>query len=170
LYRYVVDGSEYHSNQYGLSDFRTLWWYAGKRRIAMSYHDGQQTTCWIDPRDPSQAVLSRGVGAPILWFALVIPFGVLGVAGIRQHSTQSIHRTISSAMTLKLIGAVGLLMTLPIVSVILPDGIADIRDGIWTVGEIVILTVSVVMLLGSAMCLIFPPGRFSRGRLTRSDL
>lgn len=82
LYRYVVDGREYRSNQY--SFFPSPGGYDASANIVNRFPRGFQTRCYVSPRDPTQAVL-QPQDLTTLWI-VVIPgvfliIGVLGLAG-----------------------------------------------------------------------------------------
>lgn len=86
FYRYAVAGKDYKSNRYdhfgGSSSGR-----AGKVRVVEKYPPGAQAVCFVNPDDPTEAVLRPGLG----WSALfgLIPLVFFGVglvvllAGIR---------------------------------------------------------------------------------------
>jgi hypothetical protein len=67
-YVYWVDGRVYQSNRYNFTERSTPWYY-GKRRIVERYPAGQQALCYVDPDDPSEAVLSLG-WRRTAWFIL----------------------------------------------------------------------------------------------------
>jgi hypothetical protein len=81
LYSYEFDGREHRSNRYhfmgGSSSGRK-----GKAAIVNQYPAGSWQTCFVNPRNPSEAVLERGLTRD-MWFG-VIPavFMLIGVGGI----------------------------------------------------------------------------------------
>jgi hypothetical protein len=77
-FHYTINGLVYRSNQYNSTDFQTPWYY-GKRGITDSYPVGAAADCYVDPQDPTQAVLTRhlAVTTPwLLWPLIVIVLGV----------------------------------------------------------------------------------------------
>jgi hypothetical protein len=77
-YRYSVNGQAYRSNLYNPTDFQTPWYY-GKRGITNDCPVGAVAVCYVDPKDPTQAVLTRHVGVAAIW--LLWPFAVLLLGG-----------------------------------------------------------------------------------------
>lgn len=81
LYRYRIDGREYHSNRYHFHTGSTGG-YEGKARAVERLPAGARFTCWVDPDDPSQAVIERGLGREA-WISLVpLLFVIVGGGGI----------------------------------------------------------------------------------------
>jgi hypothetical protein len=68
VYKYLVDRqwhqSDRYSFQYGASSGRE-----GKQRVVNRYPAGSEKTCYVDPDDPTQAVLNRDF-VPGMWFGL----------------------------------------------------------------------------------------------------
>jgi len=68
-YTYTVNNKRYESSRYdlvgGASSGR-----AGKEAIVRQHPPGSELTCFVNPRDPSIAVIDRGL-RPIMWFALL---------------------------------------------------------------------------------------------------
>jgi hypothetical protein len=80
LYSYEVAGRQYESNRYDFlggsdSDF------AGQSAIAARYRPGTRVDCYVDPQDPTAAVLSRSFRSAYL-FGLV-PLALLLAMAIR---------------------------------------------------------------------------------------
>lgn len=81
LYRYEVDGRELRSNRYqfmgGSSSGRE-----GKSAIVRQYRVGREAVCYVNPDDPTDAVLERGFTAG-MWFGLLpLVFVAVGVGGM----------------------------------------------------------------------------------------
>lgn len=80
-YDYQYQGISYRSNTYALK-YEGSDSYAKTSNLARRYTQGSQQRCFVNPKQPSQAVLSRGS----LWmgFALLFPliFVVIGLGGI----------------------------------------------------------------------------------------
>lgn len=81
LYRYEVDGRTYRSNRYHFVSGSSSG-YDGKRAIVRAHPVGSTRTCYVDPADPTQAVLQRG-WASDMWFGLIpLVFVLVGGGGI----------------------------------------------------------------------------------------
>lgn len=74
-YAYRFEGREYRSNRYqfvgGSSSGQ-----ASKAKVVAKYRRGSETICFVNPKNPSEAVLDRGNDQ--FWFAL-IPFVFIGI-------------------------------------------------------------------------------------------
>ncbi|HOP98860.1 MAG TPA: DUF3592 domain-containing protein, partial [Verrucomicrobiota bacterium] len=80
LYRYEIDGREYKANRYdfmgGSSSGR-----AGKEEIVRRHPPGHRTFCYVNPSDPTDAVLKPGF-TPTMWFGLFpLVFVAVGAGG-----------------------------------------------------------------------------------------
>ena len=81
LYRYRHRGREYHSDRYHFFTGSSSG-YEGKARVVESYPAGRRFTCWVDPDDPGEAVIERGLGGEA-WIALLpLVFVLAGGAGV----------------------------------------------------------------------------------------
>ncbi len=74
-YRYPYNGEEYTSHQFGTgskkySDYRAA------QQMALRYEAGSKTTCYVNPKAPTEAILQRGS----LWFGFAVLFPLLFVA------------------------------------------------------------------------------------------
>jgi len=85
LYRYQFGGRTYHSNRYGFVGGSSSGYY-GKRDIARRYRPGSRVTAWVDPSDPSRAVLDRSYSALHLVALLPLILLAAGVAVFRKWS------------------------------------------------------------------------------------
>jgi hypothetical protein len=82
LYRYRMNGAEYRANRYIFGAVSSSG-YDGKRAIVSQYPPGRATICYVNPEDPTDAVLVRKATAG-LWFGLIpLVFVLVGVGGIR---------------------------------------------------------------------------------------
>lgn len=76
FYTYSFGGREYGSNRYhfmgGSSSGR-----AGKVALVARYPAGRETVCYVNPRDPTLAVLERGW--QMLYLVALIPLGIVAV-------------------------------------------------------------------------------------------
>lgn len=81
LYRYTYGGREYHSNRYHFFSGSTSG-YESKARVVEAHPAGHRFTCWVDPDEPSEAVVARGLGAQS-WIAVVpLVFVAAGGGGV----------------------------------------------------------------------------------------
>lgn len=78
LYRYDYGGRDYHSNRYHFFTGSTSG-YEGKARVVEALPAGRRFTCWVDPDDPSEAVIERGLSGES-WIA-VVPLLFVAVGG-----------------------------------------------------------------------------------------
>lgn len=81
LYRYRVEGREYHSNRYHFQTGSTGG-YDAKAKVVERLPAGARFTCWVDPDDPAEAVVERGLGSEA-WISLVpLVFVIVGGGGM----------------------------------------------------------------------------------------
>jgi hypothetical protein len=81
LYAYEVNGREFRANRYHFMRWSSSG-YDGKARIVAQYPPGAKSICYVNPKNPNDAVLLRGF-TPMMWFGLLPGlFLVLGVAGM----------------------------------------------------------------------------------------
>ncbi len=81
LYTYTIGGVAYRSNRYGFMGGSSSG-YKGKRKIVDRYPPGAEAVCYVNPVDPSEAVLSTALGG-MIWFALIpLVFMVVGGGGV----------------------------------------------------------------------------------------
>lgn len=67
-FKYEIAGVTYHSNAFNFTDFMTPM-ESGKRALIERFPVGASARCYVNPRDPAQAVLTRDV-RPTLAFGL----------------------------------------------------------------------------------------------------
>ena len=80
-YTYQVAGQSYDGDRYNFSVGSSSG-YDGKKRIVDAYPVGAEVPCFIDPHDPSRAVLNRDPGLFLLWGLLAVPFLAIGFGGM----------------------------------------------------------------------------------------
>ncbi len=74
-------GREFKSSRYSFMGGSTSG-YQGKADVVASLPEGSATTCWVDPADPTNAVLHRGFSGE-MWFGLLpLVFVAVGAGGI----------------------------------------------------------------------------------------
>jgi hypothetical protein len=89
LYRYEVNGREYRSNRYSFMGGSSSG-YDGKAEVVRQYPPGQRATCYVNPGNPTDAVLVRGF-TPLMWFGLLpLAFLLAGGFGL-VHSASNPH-------------------------------------------------------------------------------
>jgi hypothetical protein len=81
VYKYHVGIREYESDRYQFVKVSSSG-RAGKKRIVDQYPPGKQAHCFVDPRDPTQAVLNRNFTADMLIGLLPIAFVLVGGIGL----------------------------------------------------------------------------------------
>ncbi len=81
LFEYEHNGQTLRTDRYSFMGGSSSG-YRGKRRVVDQYPVGSEARCWVDPADPSRAVLFRGF-SPVLWFGLIpAVFVLVGVGGM----------------------------------------------------------------------------------------
>jgi hypothetical protein len=81
LYRYTVNGTEYKSSRYHFMG-GSSGGYRGKAAIVARFSPGSRAVCYVNPRDPNDAVLERGFTSD-LWFGLIpLVFALVGGGGL----------------------------------------------------------------------------------------
>ncbi len=82
-YRYTFEGRDHESTKHEKSPTADSD-YAAMQRLVLRYPAGSDATCYVNPRDPAEAVLKR----PGFGFVFMIPFAsifvAIGVFGIRS--------------------------------------------------------------------------------------
>ncbi len=80
-YRYLVSGRLYESSRYRFLGGSSSG-YDGKAEVVAALPVGRQAVCFVDPKNPAQAVLDRGFGFWVLLALVPIAFCALGLWGI----------------------------------------------------------------------------------------
>jgi hypothetical protein len=81
VYSYEVAGKTYQADRY---EFHHTW-SKGRDRLQKEadlvarYRPGSQTTCYVNPHDPADAVLHRRIGAVAILFTAPLSFALIGV-------------------------------------------------------------------------------------------
>jgi hypothetical protein len=81
LYQYTIDGRQYRSNRYGFFAGSSSG-YQGKAEIVGRFPRGLQTRCYVDPADPTQAVLQPRDASSMWWAAIPGVFFAGGLLGL----------------------------------------------------------------------------------------
>jgi len=80
-YQYAFNGELHISNRYGfLNDFGGD--LAGKERLVKQLKSGSPETCFVNPADPTVAVMDRSIGGIVGAGILGLVFALFGSAGI----------------------------------------------------------------------------------------
>jgi len=77
-FRYEVAGVEHVSERYRVSRISSSG-HAGKQRIVDTLPPGTDSTCFVNPEDPSEAILRRDWGGEWIFVAAGLGFSALGV-------------------------------------------------------------------------------------------
>jgi hypothetical protein len=80
-YRYFVDDRGYVGDRYQFMDWSTSG-SRGKAGIVARLRPGTRTQCWVNPDDPSDAVIERGLTSDLWLGLIVLPFVIVGGGGI----------------------------------------------------------------------------------------
>src|SRR5579862_2986021 len=81
LYSYVVNDREYKANRYDFMGGSSSG-FKGKQAVVARFSRGSKALCYVDPTDPTQAVLERGF-TPIMWVGLLpLVFVLLALVGM----------------------------------------------------------------------------------------
>jgi len=80
-YEYTVDGLPYRGEKYhfmpGASSGRK-----GKQAVVDRYPVGLATSCYVNPSDPREAVINRGLTMDMWWGLFPLPFLAVGIGGL----------------------------------------------------------------------------------------
>ena len=96
LYRYEVDGREYRSNQYEFMGGSSSG-YDGKAAIVHQFPPGMKATCYVNPSDPTEAVLEREFTTEMLWGLFPLIFFFVGAGGVTWALTTTRKPVINTA-------------------------------------------------------------------------
>ncbi len=80
-YKYRVGGREYRSDRYDWSVGSTSG-RASKEAVVERYPEGSEATCYVNPRDPTDAVINRDFEAVYLVGLFPMIFFVVGLVGV----------------------------------------------------------------------------------------
>lgn len=106
LYSYQFNGRQYRANRYDFMGVSSSG-YDGKQVVVARFAPGSKALCYVDPADPTQAVLQRGF-TPAMWIALLpLVFVLLGLVGfvstLRKRNAQNqVTETIGQGFPVRL--------------------------------------------------------------------
>jgi len=81
LYQYEFNGQTYKSDRYDFVGGSSSG-YQGKARVVEQYEAAANPVCYVNPNDPSEAVLKRGFHAKLLLALFPLPFLLVGIGGL----------------------------------------------------------------------------------------
>jgi len=81
LYAYIQNGREFRSNRYGFMGGSSSG-YDGKAAIVHTFRPGMHAICYVNPDDPTDAVLNRGFTSDMLFGLIPLAFFAIGVLGL----------------------------------------------------------------------------------------
>lgn len=80
-YEYEVGDARYEGDRYNFS-IGSSSGYDRKAAVVARYPSGTETTCRVDPDDPSKSVIDPAPGLYLLWGLFPVPFLLIGIVGI----------------------------------------------------------------------------------------
>jgi len=95
FYQYEFDGKTYKSDRYSFVGGSSSG-HKGKARVVESYKKARNPVCYVNPKDPSEAVLKRGFHLGLLVGFIPILFVAVGLAGL-AHAIRGRKRRLQSA-------------------------------------------------------------------------
>jgi len=81
LYEYAFNGRTYKCDRYDFIGGSSSG-YERKARVVEQYQSAAQPICYVNPKNPSEAVLKRGFHAKLLLALLPLPFLLIGIGGM----------------------------------------------------------------------------------------
>ncbi len=81
LYQYDFNGQTYKCDRYEFLGGSSSG-YERKARVVEQYRTAANLVCYVNPKDPSEAVLKRGFHAKLLLALVPLPFLLIGVGGL----------------------------------------------------------------------------------------
>lgn len=82
VFKYTVNQQEYQSDTYCFTSMSSNTANRWKRQVVKDHPAGKQTTCFVNPNDPTEAVIERGWVPDMWWGFFPIPFLLVGVAAL----------------------------------------------------------------------------------------
>ena len=81
VFSYTFDNRPYQSSRYCFMEMTSNTSSAWKRDVVASHPPGLQTVCFVNPQDPSDAVMDRGWVPDMWWMFFPLPFVGIGFVG-----------------------------------------------------------------------------------------
>ncbi len=91
VYEYVFNGQAFRSSRYKFIGGSSSG-YEGKAAVVRQYQPGKSAVCYVNPENPSEAVLNRQFGAEAFLALIPILFMIVGAAGT-VHSLRKSQKT-----------------------------------------------------------------------------
>jgi hypothetical protein len=82
VYEYEFEGKTYQSGRYDFVSMASNTSMASRRAIIKAHPPGTETVCFVNPAQPSEAVLQRGWSSEMWWGLFPIPFVLIGLLGL----------------------------------------------------------------------------------------
>ncbi|MCP4397864.1 MAG: DUF3592 domain-containing protein [bacterium] len=83
LYSYEINGKEYRSNRYHfMSGFSSG--FSDTAAIVNRYPPGTEITCYVNPKNPRDAIIERGFTSDLLYGLIPLIFMLIGAGGLFQ--------------------------------------------------------------------------------------
>ncbi len=102
VFKYTVEKREHQSNRYCFVVLTSNTGRDWKNQVIQDHPTGKQTTCFVNPGDPNEAVIERGWVPEMWWGLFPLPFLVVGsVALLIAKGTIRIPRSPLSAIKIK---------------------------------------------------------------------
>ncbi|MBS0205746.1 MAG: DUF3592 domain-containing protein [Planctomycetes bacterium] len=92
VYKYSFENQEYQSSRYCFHEIATNTSPGWKRKVLAAHRPGTQTTCYVNPGAPAEAVIERGWVPDMWWCLFPLPFLVVG-GGILIFATRGTSAT-----------------------------------------------------------------------------
>jgi hypothetical protein len=144
VYAYQVGGVAYRANTHNASFLGSPWYY-GSRRMVRLHPARRVTTCFVDPSDPSRAVLERSFSGT-QWFGIwPLMMVLIAIGALFEHTTGRKVRL----GTPRLWGSLALAAASAFACLVLLDTgsdlLADRRAGVADVQEVLVVGVAGVV-------------------------
>jgi hypothetical protein len=81
LYAYEVNGEQFKSNRYHFMGGSSSG-YEGKKAVVNRHKPGTEAVCYVNPKDPTEAVLERGFTPELLFGLIPMVFVLVGGGGL----------------------------------------------------------------------------------------
>ena len=78
VFKYTVDKNDYQSDTYCFSSMSSNTANNWKQQVVRDHPAGKQTTCFVNPGNPAEAVIERGWVPDMWWGLFPIPFLLVG--------------------------------------------------------------------------------------------
>ena len=82
VYEYEYDGKTYKCDRYDFMGGGNSLFYKGKLKVVREYKEAEKPTCFVNPENPSEAVLRKGFHAEFLLGFSPLLFAFIGIGGL----------------------------------------------------------------------------------------